>query len=170
MDTFFEQIVSMKLKFKQISVIILLWFIAALLSLGSVLFIFGGTISVISIALVIAIFYGAYYLTTKFFIEYEYIITNNSFDIDKIISKKSRKRLASFEISQVESIEKYNPNAKDNTRFAEILKVCNASDEAYQLIFKDGTSLTKVIFAPDERIKKAIVKFLPRHLSNSVFK
>ena len=171
LDTFFEQIIPIRKGFGQIIAIIGIWLASLLISAAVILFVFGGIISPMTIAVIVAFCYLAYYLSSKFSIEYEYIITNNSFDIDKIVAKKNRKRMASFELSQVEAIEKYNKNSRSNTRYSEVLKVCNDGDDVYELIVKcDSGAPMKVIFAPNDRMKTAIVKFVPRYISNSAFK
>ena len=91
MDTFFEQIVTIRKTAK--TWLALFGITLAALILACLAFLFLGSFGLLIVA---AIFYGAYRLYMFFFIEYEYIITNGSMDIDKIIAKNSRKRLLSF--------------------------------------------------------------------------
>ena len=167
MDTFFEQLVSIKKTAKTwlalfgITVAALILSVAAFLFLGS----FG-------LLIVAAIFYGAYRLYMFFFIEYEYIITNGTMDVDKIIAKSSRKREMSFELSNVVRLEKYNINARPVGNFKNTVIACNEDDPgAYFMVTSEEGSGTKLlVFTPDERIKSAIVKFVPKHIGNSAFK
>ena len=103
MDTFFEQIVSIRKNALTRLAIIGLWVLAALLTVFLLMVNLLGALTVFA---VIGIVYGAYTLTGMTNIEYEYIITNGTMDIDKIINKSSRKRIASFELSQVSRLEK----------------------------------------------------------------
>ena len=45
------------------------------------------------IVLVFGVFYLSWYLMTSTSVEYEYIVTNNDMDIDKIVGQRKRKRL-----------------------------------------------------------------------------
>lgn len=167
MDTFFEQIVYSGRSGKKTALIILIWLLCIALSVGAFWF-FG--LMPLSIIIIAGIIYGAYKLSTLFYIEYEYIITNGSFDIDKITAKSSRKRVISFELSEVDNLEKYNPAAKDNCDAK--LITCNENDPgAYKMtVVGKENKKTVIVFAPDERIKQAMSKFLPRFVSNSAFK
>jgi len=56
----------------------------------------------ISVFLLVAVAYGGIYLTNQLNVEYEYIQTNNEIDIDKIVSKKSRKRVITIDFKEIE--------------------------------------------------------------------
>ena len=99
MDTFFEQIIAIRKSGKEISLIILIWLAVLLLSAAAFLFL--GTLGLI---IIFGIGYGAWWLSSKFNVEYEYIVTNDTLDIDKIINKSSRKRVSSINISKVERL------------------------------------------------------------------
>jgi hypothetical protein len=118
-----------------------------------------------------AVLFGAYKLSAMLYIEYEYIVTNGTLDIDKIIAKSSRKRIASFEISQVEVVEKYNPLSQ-NKGFDQVIIACDERDpNAYKMVArKDGKGKLLIVFAPNKKIQGAILKALPRFVANSAFK
>ena len=109
MDTFFEQIVTMKKSGKVIAGIFGIWFLAFILSVALLLFPVLGSLNLLVIA---GIIFGAFKLSTRFNVEYEYIVTNGTMDIDKIVNKSSRKRMASFELSGVSRLEKFNSSLK----------------------------------------------------------
>ena len=90
-------------------------------------------------------------------------------DVDRIIAKSTRRREASFDLSKVDRLEKYNPNMKVEGSFKKQVFACNKNDENAYLLVADGGKVC-IVFSPDERIKSAIVKFVPRFLSNSAFK
>lgn len=171
MDTFFEQIVPIRKTAKAWMALIGIWFAAFILIFVS-LFILNQFIGSLSILLCAGIIYGAYKLSTRFSIEYEYIITNGTMDIDKIISKSSRKRMASFELGNVERIEKFNPNAKPVGNFEKTVIACDEFDEAaYMMVVKqEGKGAALIVFAPNEKLRSATVKFLPKFIANSAFK
>lgn len=168
MDTFFEQIIYIKKKGSAIAGIVGIWVLAFILTY--LLFIYpilGG----ISFLLICGILYGAFKLSCRFNVEYEYIITNGTFDVDKIVNRSSRKRMLSFELSTVSRLEKYNPNLIANIDKNKLVFACNETDEAYLLVAeKEGKGSSYLVFAPDERLKGAIVKFVPKFISNSAFK
>ena len=172
MDTFFEQIVAIRKTGKSILAITGIWIafviVAYLLFLaGSI---FAGFISIFML-LIIGAGWGAFKLTKMFSIEYEYIITNGSFDVDKITAQSSRKRMMSFDIANVQAVEKFNPNAMPSGNFEKTLIACNVADPNayYMIVSEEGKGTRLLVFSPDERIKTAIKKFLPRYMSTGAF-
>ncbi len=93
-------------------------------------------------------------------------------DIDKIINKSSRKRILSFELATVSRIEKFNPAQISSVNAKELFITCNADDPAAYLMVSstEGKGTSYLVFAPDERVRSAIVKFVPKFISNSAFK
>ncbi|MCQ2455576.1 MAG: DUF6106 family protein [Clostridia bacterium] len=170
MDTFFEQIVPIKKTAKDYFCLIGIWILSLFLSY--VAFAFLARLLIFAITVSGLIFYGAYQLSKKLFIEYEYIVTNTSLDIDKITAKSSRKRVMSIEIPEVESIEKYDSNKKLPSGAQKTVFGCNKTDKnAYCLLaVKNGKEKQVLVFAPDDRIKEGILKTLPRFIANSAFK
>ncbi|MBR4910745.1 MAG: hypothetical protein IKZ47_05445 [Clostridia bacterium] len=115
--------------------------------------------------------YGAYKLLNYLTVEYEYIIVNGSLDLDIIYGKSSRKRLGSFELSDVESIEKYNGETLDKNRYKKIIIACDAkSDEAYKIVFNKDSAVSIAIMTPNEKTRASIVKFVPKYVGNTAFK
>lgn len=171
MDTFFEQIVAIKKSGKSIAAVTGIWLLTIILTAILLLFKIP-VVSSFALFLICGIIFGAYKLTCLFNIEYEYIITNGTFDVDKIINKSSRKRILSFDLSNVSRLEKFNAGMLNSLNQKEITFACNANDEeAYLLVAeRDGKKPYYLIFAPEERLKGAIVKFVPKYISNSAFK
>lgn len=167
MDTFFEQIVAIKKSGKKIAALAGLCLAAVVVCF--LLLSFLGSFSLLIIA---GVLYGTYKLSGFFNIEYEYIVTNGTMDIDKIINKSSRKRVISFELQTVSRIEKYNPALLNSVNSKDVLIACNTDDkDAYLLVFSTESKGTKyLVFAPDERVRGAIVKFVPKFIANSAFK
>ena len=96
-DIFAEQLVSIKNTGKVLALRLFIWIMGALLAVGLVLLgIFKNSLSFISLILAVAALYGAYYLNTRFEQEFEYSNTNGEVDIDRIINKQSRQRMAQF--------------------------------------------------------------------------
>ena len=170
MDTFFEQIINIRKNGKAIAGILGVWFAAFVLSF--VLFMFSGYIGSFFVLLIAGIIYGAVKLSGLFNIEYEYIITNGTMDIDKIVNKQSRKRMLSFELSGVTRLEKYAPHCLNNIDTKKVVFACDTTDEnAYFMVSeKEGGKTSYLVFSPNDKIKSAVVKYVPKFISNSAFK
>ena len=120
-DIYLEYILKKKKTGGQKAIIAVIIFAAIIVSLALLLLIFAtatalsgtqfGSFS-FSIGLVLIAFawYGAYLLMSMQNIEYEYILTNSEIDIDKIMSKKARKRIASFDFKEINICANINDN------------------------------------------------------------
>ena len=166
MDTYCEQLVRIKKGAKFYLGVIGLWFAVLLIAFFSMLY-----LRVLAAVIIVAAGYGAYYLMGFLLVEYEYIITNGELDIDIIYSKRSRKRLATFELSEVESIEKYNGEYVDKNKYKKAVIACDVkADNAYRFVFNGESGLKIAIITPDARTREEVVKFVPRFVGNSAFK
>ena len=165
MDTFVEQIVAIKKTGKTWAAYVLISLLAIILMIAAML-VFGRFFFIVIDALIV---YGAFKLYSLFNIEFEYIITNSTMDIDKIIAKSSRKRVVSFDLTAVQRIDKFTgkvpADISKNCFFA-----CNASDEnAYILYYKqEGKPQKAFVFAPDERMINGMKNFLPKHICENL--
>ena len=170
MDTFCEQLIVFRKQTWQYLAIAGYWLTALLLSF--VAFYFIALLQMITFVLIFGFFYGAWKLSTLFNVEYEYIVTNNTFDIDKITNRFSRKRVLSFDISSVSKVEKFNANKLKSVDRKNILYTCNLNEpNAYLLVIdKEGSGAKYVVFAPNEKVRNEMTKFLPKYISISAFK
>lgn len=57
----------------------------------------------VMVILAVLVLAGGVWLLGNFNIEYEYILTNNDLDIDKVIGKRKRKRMISLDVSTAEA-------------------------------------------------------------------
>lgn len=167
MDVFYEQIVGVKKTAQKKALCAIIYILAvavsALAVLGALKYMVFMFLFVILIALT---WFLAFKLISNFNIEYEYIITNGDLDVDLIINKSRRKRIATIQCKNIESVKKYDPTVKAS----DVICCCNADDEAY-LITARGTSgkVIKLVIAPNEKIKDGITKFLSRIISKDAF-
>ena len=90
-------------------------------------------------------------------------------DIDKITAKSSRKRVLSFELTAVERIEKYRKELPQDI-LKDCLFTCNQNDENAVLlvIHPDGKPKKSVVIAPNDKVKDAMKKFLPKYVAESL--
>jgi len=168
MDTFFEQIIAIRKNWKTMALFTFIWLLALIIC---VFFILVPILGSFTLFIIFGVLFGAYKLSSLLNIEYEYIITNGTLDIDKIVNKSSRKRMLSFELSTVSRIEKYNPAVISSLNGKKVTVACNLSDEAYLVVAeKEGSGATYLVFSPDERLRGAMVKFMPKFIANSAFK
>ena len=169
MDTFFEQIISVKKTGKTVAALIGIWLAAFVVCF---LLFFTGFFGMLTFLLIAGVLYGAFKLSCLLNIEYEYIVTNGIMDIDKITNKSSRKRVLSFELQTVSRIEKYNPSLLNSVNSKDVLIACNQDDkDAYLMVSStEGKGTNYLVFAPDERLRSAVVKFVPMFVANSAFK
>ena len=116
-----------------------------------------------TLLVVAAVWYGALYLIRKKNIEYEYTLTNNILDIDRIFSKKTRKRVTSIDIAKIEYIRPIedgdftkNPNFTDHN-----LCECKTAKNTYVLAFYKEGKGHKVFFTPNDKMKKKLKEVNP---------
>lgn len=97
-------------------------------------------------------------------VEYEYIITNNEMDIDKIIGRRKRKRMITVDISKATEFGTF-PAEKEIEADATVHATSGVEEDAhYLLVEHSGYGKVKVIFNPNERTREAIVQELPNAL------
>ena len=171
MDTFFEQIVPIKKTLGTFLAVVGIWLATALVCFFAFPYLFGlfGSFGVL---IIFGLLFGVYKLACRFNVEYEYIITNGTLDVDKIINKSSRKRLLSLELSGVTRLEKYEPRLLASVDKRALSFACNKDDtNAYFLASeKDNSRSSYLVFSPDERLQGAILKFVPKYIANGAFK
>lgn len=172
MDIFKEQIVEIKPTVKTTIMKILIYTVAILFALGALFFSFiRPSLAMIAMLLGAGAIFLGYKFASKFNIEYEYINTNGEIDIDCIINKKDRQRMATFKCSDIEDLQKYNPNihkfSKANGR--DVYFACSPDDNSFALKIKHPKkSYYTLVFAPNEEFKESMRKFLPYILKNNI--
>lgn len=168
MDTFFEQIVTIRVEGKKLALLILSWVLALLACIGIIILsMFVPIVMMIIVLAIVGILFGTYKLCQKFFIEYEYIVTNNSLDIDTIIARNNRKRLITIDIPNIISFSKFDQNKIGHKQYNKTYFCANSDDELYMLEYKHRTQgNVLLIFAPNEKIVGAIKRTAPRVVCN----
>jgi uncharacterized membrane protein len=113
--------------------------------------------------LLVALFvYLGWYLSTGLSVEYEYILTNNDLDIDKIIAKRKRKRLISIKMP---TLTEFTPLTDANRDAGERTLISCAGNDFPSVIadFKhDKLGDCRLVFSPSEEMLAEITKVLPR--------
>lgn len=94
--------------------------------------------------------------------EYEYIITNNHMDIDKIIGKSRRKRMITIDLSKAQDYTENEPPTSANRAKTTVhASSGNEDDVAYLYAEHADYGTVMLIFSPNEKIKKAIIQQVP---------
>jgi hypothetical protein len=119
------------------------------------------------------VFYLAYKYIISFNVEYEIIITNEYFDLDKIINQKQRKRLISTKINHFNNFAKYDKTKLDKSGFQKKIYAYNRGDDnLYYVDLSVGGDggKTLIVFSADDEMLKAIKANLPAHIARELSK
>lgn len=167
MDNISEQLIKMNKTAKDYFILGSIWCVAFILVFFLVLLSMRLTQFIAFLVILIAgVMYGAYKLSSMRNVEYEYIVVNRDMDIDKIVSRSSRKRLVSIKLNEVEEFGLFTEqraSALANRSFDGKFICCNASDEAYYLTYKHPKKgMLLIIMAMNERTKTEALKAIPR--------
>lgn len=159
MDTFIEYLVVKKIdtldkiKIALLTVAMVLAFILVILVVSNIT-----VIAFLGIFLEMGVIYGYWLLVTSFKIEFEYALTNGELDVDKIISKRKRKRLITVKIREVDIMapvlgHEDNEFLKQNFKTVIDASSSPLSPNAFFISTHNAKlGLTKLIFEPDQRI------------------
>lgn len=167
LDTFIEQLI--KKRYGAIDYLITAGTVLAALILVMLSRIF---LPVVTPIVFVFVCIGAYYLITSRNLEFEYSVTNGDITIDKIISRRNRKRMISIDAHDIEAIGKYQ--SKDHEQKTYNVRI-DASDntKSEDTWYFAGHHTQKgsvlVIFTPNEKTLSAIKPFLPRQVAINAF-
>ncbi len=180
MEVYFEHLVKHKKETKAVLCTVGIYILAAILSVIMLILIYGVALALIQneisqfafsigLLLIAFVWYLAFLFARRFNIEYEYILTNNYLDIDKIMSKSQRKRVISLDFHEVDicanirdeahndAYKKENPNIKVVDLTGDM-----SNGGVYFIDFNNEGIRTRVLFQPTSRMIEAARKFNPR--------
>lgn len=155
LDIFEEQIVRRRYKAFDIFFILLVIFLGLMIITGALLFLF-----FLLPFVVIGVGYGAWWLITSRYVEFEYMVTNGDIDIDQITAKRRRNRLVSVAGRKIESLQPYNKAEMAGRKFdRKVMAISDTfSDNLWCFTYrskKNGHTL--VVFEPEQRILDALL-------------
>lgn len=164
MDLFMEYIIKRKRGVKE-NIITL----AIILSVPSLIYLslclMMTSLAPISIFLIAGILFLAYWLISKMNVEFEYIITNNELDIDKIVAKKTRKRLITIDLRKIDFAAPAVTTAHANELSKPATNVIYAdsglAQNAYFINFTRDGQTYRVFLSPTVKMVDAIKMFAP---------
>lgn len=163
MDNFHECLVTKKSSGADIAKKAGIALLAVILSLAVMIFLY--VIFPLNIFAVVGIFYGAYYLSGNFSVEYEYITTNDEMDIDKIIGKRKRKRLITAPVGKFERFGRLEDAPPVPNDYTTVLASDGTDTDDYYCDFNHQSfGNVRIIFTPDEQTVENITEHLPNLL------
>ena len=165
MDNFYEQLETSKepTNYKILKNAFLVFAVFAVLTLGM-----GQFIVAIFSALVSGL---AYFFKRKAYVEYEYVFTNGSIDIDAIYEMKRRKKVLSFDAKDVELLAEDNSNyVKDFGNAPDKTMKCypSTSDKkVFVAMITGGTERLQLSFTPNKEFIDLFYRYNPRATKKS---
>ena len=105
--------------------------------------------------------FAVYWLFISTFVEYEYTVTNEYLDIDKIIAKRRRVNMLSISIREFTDFGEYQGQEYCGTTYS---AVGGSEKKMYGLFSNGETGEGRLIFSPDERTLKNIKSYLKRNI------
>ena len=131
----------------------------------------GQMTSFIGLMLIAALWYGVYLLAGMQNIEYEYILTNSEMDMDKIMSKKGRKHMITFDFKEISICANINDSEHNhdykNLRADKTIDVIGdrKGENIYFADFSgDSGERVRVLFQPTSKMINSAKKFNPRNI------
>lgn len=114
----------------------------------------------------VGIVIGLIWILTGMSYEYEYILTNDDFDFDKISGKRKRNRLVTIKFNTVEEFGVYDGSQGADAQ-ATVIATDNTGTGIYYIIAKHKThGKTMVLFTPNERMIGLVLQALPRKVKS----
>lgn len=146
MDIFSEQLVTRKKSGKDMAMTA--GILAAAIVVSFLLMLLLGTFS---FAFVVGTWFGSYWLITRQNIEYEYTITSTVLDIDKILARRSRKRILSVDLKKA---ERFMPIADLPNMDIKIIDATprGIEDGVYGVDFLSSGQTKRLLFKPNKKI------------------
>ena len=108
------------------------------------------------------------WIAAGFGVEYEYIVTNDEMDIDKIIGKRKRKRMITVDIKRTTD---FLPLAQcDNDDYDVVVRASGGLENRAYCMFVEhsGYGKVKIVFDPNKKLRNAIAQSVPKQLCEKV--
>lgn len=162
MDNFYEQLVTAKEngKYRVANSATYIVGVLGLLMFG------GGGLAFILGLIFIAAAVGLFFLKRNLYVEYEYNFTNGEIDVDKIFEMKSRKRIITFSVKDLELLAPEDSYyVKDfGNKPEKVLNLYpkNTDKKVYTAMVTGGTERAQVKFVPNEELLELCHKYNPR--------
>ena len=165
-DTFYEQIVIRRKTASEkavMSVTVALGVIGIIFLLYSAFISVGSPFSILFFLLACAFGYSIWWFISRSYVEFEYSLTNNCFDIDRIVAKRKRERLIEVDCTEFIDFGEYAEAAKalNEQTFDTVVRACNQQGESvyYFVVKQKKFGNTLVLIQPNTQRKDALNEF-----------
>ena len=165
MDSYVEQIVAHKKTGKDLIISIIM--ILSVLGIVAIGFLFGILINFyfVIVGFFLAAFdiYFCWYVITGRNVEYEYTVTNNNLQIDKIMAKRRRKEILSIDINRIEGMDTVEENRLSDAKCNKVMHLGTDISDTSQhrfIVLTNKYGRIMVIFAPNEKIMTSLKMYL----------
>lgn len=165
MDIFIEQLVKRKTSLsvvikKVIIIFVSLFFSFSVIKIGCTV----PFMATVSLIFLIFVFYLTFVLLKSQNVEFEYAITNNEFCVDKIINKRRRKHVLTFDLNSVKEFGKYS-DLKDKK--VKVIKAC-ADEKDKETLFVSFRHSTlgdvNLIISPNQKLLNVMKPFIRKRV------
>ena len=164
MDLFLEYIIKRKRGVKE-NIITL----AVVLSVPSLVYLsislLVTPLAPLTIFVIALILFLAYFIISRLNVEFEYIITNNELDIDRIVAKKTRKRLLTINLRKLDFVAPATTSAHKNELSKNATNIIYAdsgiAENAYFLNFEKDGQTYRVFLSPSQKMVETMKIFAP---------
>ncbi len=117
------------------------------------------------------VMFVAIFLMRRLNVEFEYVFTSGDLDIDKIFNKNKRKHFITVDVRKFEIMAPVDSkdHAAELSNYQKIVDCSsgNKKDNTYAaMLVRDGKR-EKLILEPNEKMLKAIKKYIPRKIMSS---
>ncbi len=167
MDIYCEQLVTKKRSSGDKAKVVLTLLGSVVVGAALILFALFSGFLVLIIGGLVVVGLGAW-LAAGFGVEYEYIVTNNEMDIDKIIGKRKRKRMITVDLTKTSEFSSLPTKDEKDAEVTVQASSGMQTDAHYLICTHSDYGTVKVVFNPDERMREAIDKALPRAIRQKV--
>lgn len=164
MDNFFEYMVKRKKTSKDLAITVLV-ILAALIVIYLLMYLMMTPVSMLAFPLQVLVVYLAYRFITTRNVEFEYCVTNGDLDVDKIINRQKRKRVASVESKSIISMAPVGSDKLEPVGNREVTDVTSGDPEkkVYCVIYGEGSGKV-LMFEPTESMVTEMQRKNPRNI------
>ena len=141
----------------------------AVTAIGVVLSLLTWNLIIIAVSIFAQLQWQSIFIFPRFQTEWEYQYVNGELDVDRILNKAKRKRMASYDITKAELIAPAASHRFDYYNNNQKLKVCDYSScnperekLVYAMIMPEKEGMMKVLFEPSEHMIKDFRLKAPR--------
>ncbi len=164
MDLFMEYIIKRKRGIKEnIITLAIILSVPSLIYLSIMLMV--TPIAPFAFFIIAGILFLAYWLISRMNVEFEYIITNNELDIDKIVAKKTRKRLITIDLKKIDLIAPVTTTMHQSELSKSTTNVLYAdsglNENSYFVNFEKDGQTYRVFLSPTEKMLDAMKMYAP---------